>query len=121
MVALVKAIGVVITAMGVVYLIYPQVIRAIINFFSVGYRIYLAAVVRLVFGVILLLAASKAAHPKLVTVLGILFLLGAILIVALGPKRISPMLTWYKGWSLFAMRVVAILITLFGLLVIYAA
>src|SRR3989339_2044659 len=119
MVALVKAIGIVITAMGVLYLVYPQVVRILLSFFAAGYRIYLAAAVRLVFGVILLLAASQTAHPKITMVLGVIFLLGGILIVALGPKRTKPFLEWYKKWPLWGMRAAAILVILFGLLVIY--
>jgi hypothetical protein len=121
MVTLVKGIGIVIIAIGVIYLVYPQVIRILLNFFAVGYHIYLAAVLRLVFGVILLLAASRTAEPKIIAVLGIIFLLGAILIVAIGPKKIKPILNWYKKWPLWAMRTAAILVILFGLLVIYAS
>ena len=121
MVTLVKAVGIIITAMGILYLAYPQVIKGFLNFFSVGYRIYLAAVLRLVFGVILLLAAAKTSHTRLSMVLGILFLLGAIFIFAMGPKRIRPILEWYKSWPVWGMRIAAVLVTLFGLLVVYAA
>jgi len=121
MVTLVKAIGVVITGLGIIYLIYPQIIKSLIRFFSTGYNIYIPAAVRLVFGIIMLLAAGKTSHPKIITVLGVLFLLGAILIVALGPKRIKPVLAWYLARQVFILRIIAIFIILFGILVIYAA
>ena len=83
-------IGIAIIVMGTVYLIRPAVAKWLIEFFKKGSRIYIAGLLRLVLAVVFLLSARECGKPIIIGVLGVLFLLGGILVLILGPKRTTP-------------------------------
>ena len=106
---------------GVLYIAYPSVMLWLIGFFKKGYRIYLAAVVRLTLAVLFLIAANSCRHPRLVIAFGILFLLGGLLILLLGRKRTTAILDYYGTRPLWLLRIFAFVALVIGTLVIYAA
>jgi hypothetical protein len=118
---LVKIVGIVIVLMAVLYIAHPGVMLRLMEFFKKGYRIYLAAIVRLALGVVFLLGARECSVTWLIATFGILFLLGGLLIPLLGRKRTTAILDYYGKRPLWLLRVLALVALVIGLLIIYAA
>ena len=119
----IQSLGVVIVVAGIVYLLRPDIMKLLIEFFKQGKRIYLAGLIRLVLAVIFLL---RAGSPEceirwVIAVFGILFLIGGLLIFILGPQKIRRILDWYQKQSVLLLRVIALITLAIGAVIIYSA
>ncbi len=117
----IRIIGIVIVAIGVVYILKPSVMKGIFGFFKKGNRLYAAAPIRLGLGVIFLLGARECKQFWVIMVLGILLLISGILVLLLGPKKLVPMIEWFQGQSEFLQRVVALIVLAVGVVIIISA
>ena len=117
----VKIVGIVIVAVGVVYLLKPDVMKWLIEFFKQGKRIYFAGLIRLALAVIFLLGARECDITWVIVVFGILFLIGGVLIFILGPEKIRRILDWYQKQSALLLRVIAVIALAIGAVIIYSA
>jgi len=117
---LVKLIGLIIVVMGAVILLNPVAMRWLIDFWKEGKRIYLVGLLRLLIGIILLLAASQCKLPGVVTTLGILILLGGLLIFLLGLEKVRSMLDWWSKKPPAALRLMGSIALAIGLLLFYS-
>ncbi|MBN2456015.1 MAG: hypothetical protein JXB29_05690 [Sedimentisphaerales bacterium] len=61
--SIIKIIGIVFVAIGIVYLLKPEIAKALMDFFKQANRIYIAAVIRLALAVVFLLAARECIVP----------------------------------------------------------
>lgn len=120
MVILVKLIGIVIAAMGGVFLLNPKLCKQYATFWEQGRRLSLGGILAILIGVILLLAASEARLVGVITALGILSLLKGILILAFGQEKAKAMLKWWQGRPLSVLRLAALIVIAFGALLIYS-
>ncbi len=117
----VKIIGIVINSIATVYLLKPQFMKQIMEFFKQGKRIYFAALLRLVLAVVFLLAARECDITWVIVLLGILFLISALLIFILGAEKVKSILDWYLKQSLLVLRLFALIALAVGAIIIYAA
>lgn len=116
-----KIIGVLIILDGIVALIKPGLIKMAMNFFAKNKRIYLAAVIKAVFGLLFLFGASDQCHwPMVIMIMGILGLFGASLIVILYEKMKALMSFFANRGNIF-WRLMSVVYLAFGALVIYSA
>jgi len=116
-----KIIAVLIIIDGIFVLIRPDFMRKYFEFFTQGSKIYLAAVIKAVLGLILLFCASnKCAHELVVIVLGVLGIAGAVFIVAL-PQKSRAMTGWFAARNNTVLRFLAIIYLLIGALLVYSA
>lgn len=120
MLILVKLIGIVIVLMGVILLLSPGTMKQLIAFWGQGKRIYMAGILRLLFGAILLLAASQCRLVGVVVILGILMLIGGTLIFVLGLARIKSILNWWDRRTPQVIRLMGLIILAIGALLIYS-
>jgi len=120
MLILAKSIGILITGMGIIIFFIPDFLKRMVAFWEKGNRLYAAGVLRIAFGVILLLSASQCRLVGVVIALGILFLIGGIFIFALGPEKLKAIIRHFIGIAPIAIRLLAILPILIGALLIYA-
>jgi uncharacterized protein YjeT (DUF2065 family) len=118
---IIKIIGTVIVCMGLVYLIKPGIIRALIGFFSKGIRLYFAALVRFALAVVFLMAAKECKIPWVIVTFGLIFLLSGLLIFMLGLDRAKGVLKWYIQQPSFILRILATVVLIVGLIIVYAA
>jgi uncharacterized protein YjeT (DUF2065 family) len=118
---IVKIIGIAIVALAIVYLLKPDVMKNLMEFFTEGKRIYFAGLIRLVLAVVLLLAARECDYTSVIIFLGILFLVSGLLIFVLGPERVKSIVDWYQNQSLFVSRLFALVVFAIGVLIIYSA
>jgi hypothetical protein len=117
---LAKLIGILIAALGIVYLVSPKVMQQFIAFFEKEKRVYIAAVCRFIFGIIVLLAATEARFPGVAVILGLVFLLGGVIIFAVDTEKMKALLKWYQECSPLVLRLLAVFIIIFGVLIVYA-
>ena len=117
----IKAIGTFIVCMGLVYLIKPEFIKAMISFFSKGARLYFAAIVRFALAIIFFMGAKECKITWLIVTFGIIFLLSGLLIFMLGLERARGIIKWYLEQPSFILRTLAIVVLVVGLIIVYAA
>lgn len=115
------AIGIVFIAIAIVFLLRPDVMKWLMEFFKKGKRIYLAGLLRFVLGVIFLLGARDCDSKPIIAALGILFLISALLIFTLRLERLKSMINWYQKQSALLLRVMAIFTLAIGAIIIYSA
>lgn len=120
MVILVKLIGIFIAGMGIILLLSPKTIKRLVAFCQQGKRVYISGLLRLLIGVILLLAASQCRLSGMVATLGILVLIGGILIFVLGIERTKALLNRWSNKSTLFLRLWGILALAIGVLLIYS-
>ena len=121
MLVLVKGIGIVIAGMGILIFLNPKMMKQLIVFWRQGKRIYIAGILRLLFGVILLLAASQCRLVGVIVTMGIFMLIGGTLIFTLGLEKIKSILDWWDKRQPLAMRFMGLIAFGIGVLIIYSA
>lgn len=118
---IIRSLGIVIVVVGIVYLLRPDVMKWLMEFFKHGKRIYLAGLLRLALAVIFLLGARECKHFWVILAFGILFLIGGVLIFILGPQKLRRILDWYQKQSALLLRVIAVIALAIGAIIIYSA
>lgn len=121
MVIVIKILGTVIALIGVGYLIRPGIIKWFMGFFKKGNRIYFPGALRFVLAVVFFVAARECRYPWIIFGAGVLFLIGGLLILLLGPEKIRRMLDWYQEQPMLIFRVIAATVVLFGAVIIFSA
>jgi uncharacterized protein YjeT (DUF2065 family) len=116
----IKGIGIVFVLIGFVFMVWPHIMRRLINFIKRGKRVYFAALLRFVLAVVFLLGASQCSHKWIIAAFGILFLLAGLLIIVLGPEKIRRILDWYNNQSLILFRIIAVIPMAFGAVIIFS-
>jgi hypothetical protein len=92
---LVVLLGLAIVCFGLAGLSAPQrIIDGMLNWQPVS-RFYFAVGSRLVFGTVLLLAASDCRFSTVILALGVVGLVAALVLAPLGPRRVDSMLQWW--------------------------
>ncbi len=117
----IQIIGIVIVAIGVVYILKPSAMKRLFEFFKKGNRLYVAVPIRLALAVVFLIGARECKHFWVIFVLGILLLISGILVLLLGPKKLVPILEWFQGQSEILQRVVALIVLAVGVVIIISA
>ncbi|MEA3226440.1 MAG: hypothetical protein U9Q07_10865 [Planctomycetota bacterium] len=117
----IKSLGILISLMGIAYLIRPEIIKRSMNFFKKGRRIYLPGLLRFALAIMFFLGARECRYFWVIFASGIIFLTGGLLIFTLGPERIRRILDWYQEQPMFIFRVIALIVLAFGVVIIYSA
>lgn len=117
----IRIIGIVIVAIGIVFVLKPSVMKRLFAFFKKGNRLYVAAPIRLALGVVFLLGASECKQFWVIMALGILLLISGILVILLGPRKLVPIIEWFQGQSEILQRVVALIVLAVGVVIIISA
>ena len=81
--------------------------------------IFVAIIVRLLLGMVLILLAPDTRFPVIFMVLGALFILSAIIIQFVGRNRINLLMTWIERLPPLSIRLWLLLGIAFGSLLIY--
>lgn len=121
MVIVIKSLGIVFVLVGIVYLLKPDILKTLMNFFKKGKRIYVAGLIRFALAVIFLLAATQCRMPWIIGAFGILFLLSGVLIFLLGPETIRRIFDWYEEQATVVFRIIALVVIAVGAVIIFSA
>lgn len=117
----VKIAGILILLIGIVYLLKPDIIKWLMQFFKKGKRIYFAGVIRFALAIIFLLGASECDQKWIIAVFGILFLISGLLIFLLGPEKIRQLFEWYQKQTVLLFRIIAAIVLACGAVIVYSA
>ena len=117
----IKIIGIVIVFIAIIYLLKPQIIKRMIEFFKHGRRVYLAGLMRFALAVVFLVGATDCQRPGVIIAFGILFIISGLLIFTLKLEKIKAMFDWWQNQSLLLLRVVAVIVLVIGAVIIYSA
>lgn len=107
-----------IAAMGVVGVAAPALLLEMARPLTAGTALYGVAVVRVVFGALLLLLASASRMPGTIRAIGIVIVVAGLLTPFFGIA--AGAFTWVSGQDPRLIRAVAILPVAFGLFIVYA-
>ncbi len=84
-----------------------------------GWSIYFAVMVRLLFGLALIIVASYSKFPLIFQGLGWIALTAAVVIVLLGRERMFKLLTWTEQFSRTTIRIWLLFGIAFGVFLIF--
>jgi hypothetical protein len=117
MVILIKLLGLVITALGLVIFASTDFTQKLFDFFKEGKRIYYAGVVRGILGLILFVTASQSVVPLAAIALGLMFLVSGILVFAADVEKIKAFLITYSEMPGLVIRLLGLVAASFGILI----
>lgn len=120
MVIIVKIIGLLFVAAGILLMIKPAIAKKMLAYWDEGSRIYGLAIVRIVVGVLLIADARGCTMPWLVIAIGVLPLVGGILILIMGFKKSKEMLAIFKEKPDILFRRLSFIPLVMGVLLIMA-
>ena len=118
---IVTIVGVVIIAGGLTIMINTAWIRPVMDFFSKGKWIYIAAGVRLALGILFIYAASQCQHSRIILVLGLLFLAAGIFNISANLEKQKKFIEWWKPKPDYVFSLLGLLAIIIGLLIIYGS
>ncbi len=119
---LVALFGIAITCLGILGLIWPRnLIRLVQQPWQSQRGLYLSIGVRLVFGIVLLLAASQSRFPEVFRILGIISLVAAMVAPFLGFVRLQRFVQWWARRSPGFIRCWAVVAAAFGVFLFYGS
>lgn len=121
MVILVRLFGILIVALGIIFLAVPDAMKKYIAFWAKGKRIYTGGILSIVIGIIFLLAASQCKLVWFVVVMGIWALIKGIVLLTLGPEKWLSYINWWTVRPPAALRVLSLVAIALGILLVYSA
>jgi hypothetical protein len=120
-VIVIKSLGIIFALIGLGYLLRPDVMKRLMEFFKKGRRIYFPGLLRLALAVVFFVGARECRYFWVILAAGIIFLAGALLIFVLGPEKIRRILDWYQEQPTLIFRVIAVIVLVFGMIIIFSA
>jgi hypothetical protein len=117
---LAAVLGVAIAVLGVVGIATPSVLLEFGQSLQTPGTLYIVAAVRIMFGVVLILAAPGSRMPRTLRVIGIIIIVAGLLSPLFGLEFAQAMLTWFSNHGPIFMRAWASLAVVFGGFVVYA-
>jgi len=109
-----------VTALGVLGIVAPSKLIEVVRKFENPTGLYVAAGLRLLFGVALFFAASMSRAPDALRVLGVIVIIAGVATPFFGLKRFRKLLDWWSSRGESFIRCWAAIALLFGLLLLYA-
>jgi hypothetical protein len=116
---IVSIFGVLIVLVGVVGIANPQRLLRAVEYLDGPQRFWLAVIVRVVLGSVLLVAAPECRLPTVVRIIGVIAIAAALAILLLGRARLDRFIAWWLNRTAL-IRFSGIVALPFGILVIYA-
>ena len=106
---------------AVVYLLKPNVIKQMMEFFKQGKRLYLAGVIRLILAIVFLLGARECKYMWVITGFGILLLVSGMLIFVIRLEKLKALIGWWQKRSVVVLRILALITLVIGAIIVYSA
>jgi hypothetical protein len=121
MATLVAFIGAFVAIIGLIGLARPvAVIQVIDSLLRTPRGLYVAALMRLVGGAILVLAAPSTRFPPIIWLIGLIAIVAAVGLVLVGFKRVRKLVDWWTRASTTLLRIGFLVATAFGGFLLYA-
>jgi hypothetical protein len=113
-------IGLIIAALGVLGMAAPTVLLDTTEFALTQVGLYVAAALRVGFGIVLIAAAPVSRLPRTVRILGVLFVVAGVITAFVGVERTRAIVDWWTVQGPISMRAWAAIAVVLGVFIIYA-
>lgn len=114
-------LGILLGLLGAIGLFSPDsLIRVVTRFWMHPRGLFLAMVLRLIFGIIMITAAPQTRAPLTIEIIGVLSIAGAVALPLIGFQRMQRLIGWWTSRSASTLRCWALIALFFGLFLIYA-
>jgi hypothetical protein len=113
-------ISVLIAGLGALGVASPERLIAILRRYETPGGLRVSAVVRVVLGVALFLAAPTSKAPDLIRLFGVISIAAGLMIPCLGLARIGKLVDWWSARPAFVFRAWAMVALAFGLYLVWA-
>ena len=117
---LAELIALLLIVQGIIGLTAPTTFVGIVRWFQTPPMVYLAAVLRVAIGLVLVCAASESRAPKFLRVFGLIIVIGGLLSPFFGMQFATLILDWWSARGPSLVRVFAGVSLALGLLTTYA-
>jgi hypothetical protein len=117
---LVVLFGLIIIAVGIVAIVWPEQSFAVVLHWPAEVLLFVAVAVRVVLGVVLILAAPHCRFPKTMYVLGVVYLIGALVIGLLGTSRLQSLGQWWFHQPPMFLQFAYAAVVILGAFLVYA-
>jgi NO-binding membrane sensor protein with MHYT domain len=114
-------VGLIISAIGILGMAAPTVLLDATRFAQTQVGLYVAAAVRVAFGVALIGAAAASRMPRTLRIAGAVVVVAGIITPFFGVERTQAILDWWSAQGTAFTRTWAAFALIFGLFIIYAA
>jgi hypothetical protein len=114
-------IGLAIAGLGAIDLVAPSLLVDFGNSLLTDTGLYIAAAVRVVFGLLLLFAARHSRMPRALRAIASVMIIAGLITPLLGVERSSSMFHWLTTQGSALIRVVGLFAIALGAFVLYAA
>lgn len=121
MVTLIKLLGIVIVILTVTFMTKPAMIKKYIAFWTKDKRVYVGAVISILFGIMFLRAASACTISWVIFLIGIWALVKGVILWSLGPKKLEAKCSALTKLPPKTLRLIMLISLAMGILIIYAA
>ena len=121
MILIVSLLGVLLLAVGFVILASPGLMRRVLGSAVRPWTLPLFAIIRIGFGVVLVMASSDTRLPVFVWAFGLLLIVAGVSLPLLGIQRVMRMSEWWKAKPDRALRGWALLTLLLGALLLWSS
>jgi hypothetical protein len=116
----VMLLGILVAAIGGLGIVYPAALMRFVATWQSPPRLYVAALMRLLFGIVLIVAAPSCRASGIVRAIGILAVIAVIVFFLLGTERSRSIIRWWSNRSTWFTRLWAAIAMGFGVFLIYA-
>lgn len=113
-------VGFIIFGIGIVVLISPSNLKKMLHIFLTKKWLSFVTMIRILLGILFLLAASETRAPSFVLALGILFILAGVVIPLMGAARIERLAHWWLERSDGILQLWALLSVAFGAAILWS-
>jgi len=121
MIDIILLFGALMSLGGAVLLIRPEIIFSIITEYGDSLSLHIfAVIVRVLFGVALVVGASESKYPIVLQIFGWLLISAALVIVVIGRERFKKLVKWSVKLPPLIYRLASVLSILLGCFFIYA-
>ncbi len=120
MAVIVSVLGVLVVAIGVMGVVTPRTVIALIQRWQGPGRFWFAVGIRLALGVVFLIVAPDCRAPMVVRAVGGVAIAAALGMLALGRARLDRFIEWWLGRPLTHVRLWATGAIAFGALLVYS-
>jgi uncharacterized protein YjeT (DUF2065 family) len=121
MLTIVLIIGIFFLLVGIAILLQPEALRKLLQHFLKMEWLIPATLIRVVTGIIFLLAAPGSRYPLLLQILGVIFVLAGVTIPLLGKLKIEALAAWWLARPDTMLRILGGAAALLGAVIIWVS
>ena len=117
----IQSIDIVFALVGIVYLLRPDIMKWLMEFFKQGKRIYFAGLIRFALAIVFLVGARECKRFWVIFAFGILFIISGLLVFIIPLEKIKAYIGWWQKKSPLLLRLMALIALAIGAIIIYSA